>query len=102
MYAIVQSGSQQFKVAKGDVITVAKLAGEAGEKVVFDRVLFVADGAKFRLGTPLVEGAKVEGTIVGQKRGEKVVAFRYRRRKNSQRIRGSRASLTDVKVTAIA
>ena len=102
MYAIVQSGCQQFKVAKGDVITVAKLEGKAGDKVVLDKVLLVSDGDKISLGQPVVKGAKVMTQLVAQTKGPKVISFKYRRRKDSRRTRGSRQPYTQLKVTGIS
>ncbi len=102
MYAIVQSGSQQFKVAKGDVISVAKLDGKAGDQVMLDQVLLVADGEKITIGTPVVKGAKVQGQIMAQTKGDKIISFKYRRRKDSRRTRGSRQPYTELKVLAIS
>jgi len=102
MYAIVQSGSQQFKVAKGDVISVAKLDGKAGDQVMLDQVLLVVDGEKITIGTPVVKGAKVQGQIMAQTKGDKIISFKYRRRKDSRRTRGSRQPYTELKVLAIS
>lgn len=101
MYAIVQSGCQQFKVAKGDVISVAKRAGKAGDKVKLE-VLLLADGDKITIGAPQVKGAQAEGTIVAQTKGPKVISFKYRRRKDSRRTRGSRQPYTELKITALS
>ena len=101
MYAIVQSGCQQFKVVKGDVISVAKRPGKAGDKVKLD-VLLLADGDNITVGAPKVKGAKAEGTIVAQTRGPKVISFKYRRRKDSRRTRGSRQPYTELKIPALS
>lgn len=103
MFAIIKTGGKQYRVSPTDTITIEKLDGEAGDAVSFDQVLLVggAEGAEPSLGAPLVSGATVAGEIVGQTRGDKVIAFKKRRRKNSKRKRGHRQSLTMVKITDI-
>jgi large subunit ribosomal protein L21 len=101
MFAVIKTGGKQYRVAAQDEITVMTLAGDAGSKVTFEDVLMVADGDKVKLGAPLVAGAKVIGEIVEQTRGEKVIAFKKRRRKNSKRKRGHRQDLTIVRITEI-
>jgi large subunit ribosomal protein L21 len=103
MFAVIKTGGKQYRVSPTDTITIEKLDGEAGDAVSFDQVLLVggADGAEPALGAPLVAGATVAGEIVGQTRGDKVIAFKKRRRKNSKRKRGHRQSLTMVKITDI-
>jgi large subunit ribosomal protein L21 len=103
VYAIIDSGGQQLRVQVGDVVRVARRAGEVGAEVVFDRVLAVAggDGAA-RVGTPLVDGARVRGSVVGQGRGAKVVIYHYKHRQNANRKRGGhRQAYTAVKIDAI-
>ncbi|MBQ9336326.1 MAG: 50S ribosomal protein L21 [Lentisphaeria bacterium] len=102
MYAVFASGGKQFKVQEQDIVTVERLAGEAGAKVTFTEVLAVGEGADLKLGTPFVEGAKVEGEIVEQFRGSKLIAFKMKRRKGYRRRKGHRQELTKVKITAIA
>jgi large subunit ribosomal protein L21 len=97
MFAVIRTGGKQYKVAKGDVVDVERLDGEAGASVTFSEVL-MADG---KLGLPLVKGASVAGEIVAQTRGEKVVAFKKKRRKNTHRKRGHRQHFTKVKITEI-
>ena len=103
MYAVIQTGGKQYRVEPGKTIMVEKLAGEAGAKVVFDQVLLVSsgDGGNVSVGKPLVAGAKVSGEIVEQTRGEKLVVFKFRRRKNYVRRNGHRQDVTVVKVAAI-
>lgn len=102
MYAVIASGGKQFKVQEQDIITLERLEGEAGARVVFDRVLAVGEGAELKMGTPLVEGAKVEGEIVAQLRGPKLIAFKMKRRKGYRRRKGHRQELTKVKITSIS
>jgi large subunit ribosomal protein L21 len=101
MFAVIKTGGKQYKVAADDKITIMTLPGEAGERVVFDEVLALFDGATNHVGAPRVAGASVVGEIVEQTRGPKVYAFKKRRRKNSKRKRGHRQDLTIVRVTGI-
>ncbi|MCI0465676.1 MAG: 50S ribosomal protein L21 [Beijerinckiaceae bacterium] len=102
MYAIIATGGKQYKVAPGDVITVMSLAGEAGDSVLFDRVLMLDSAGEPVFGAPAIAGARVAGEIVEQTRAPKVFAFKKRRRKNSKRKRGHRQSLTMVRITGIS
>ncbi len=100
MYAIIETGGQQFKVREGDEVIVEKLPFEEGEEVTFDRVLaLVGDEAKF--GTPLVEGAKVKATVVEQGRHDKVIIFKYHAKKDFRKKKGHRQPYTLVKIDAI-
>jgi len=101
MFAVIKTGGKQYKVAADNKITVMALPGEAGDKIVFDEVLALFDGATHAIGVPRVQGASVVGEIVEQTRGPKVFAFKKRRRKNSKRKRGHRQDLTIVRVTDI-
>ena len=98
MFAVIRTGGKQYKVAPGDVLEVERLPGEAGSAVTFGEVL-IAGG---KVGTPLVKGASVAAEIVAQERGEKVVAFKKKRRKNTHRKRGHRQHFTRVKITEIS
>ena len=103
MYAIIQTGSKQYKVAVGDIIEVEKLGLEAGAEVTFDQVLAVAgDDGKLNIGTPMVDGAKVSAKVLDEFRAKKVVAFKMKRRKGYRRTIGHRQTLTRVEITAIA
>jgi large subunit ribosomal protein L21 len=101
MFAVIKTGGKQYKVAAEDKITVMTLPGEAGDRIVFDEVLALFDGATNHVGAPRLAGASVVGEIVEQTRGPKVYAFKKRRRKNSKRKRGHRQDLTVVRVTDI-
>jgi len=101
MYAIIETGSKQYRVEKDTVLTIEKLPSEKGKSVSFDRVLLTSDGDKISVGSPLVKGAKVTGEVVDQFKGEKVIAFKKRRRHGYQRTRGHRQNLTKVKITGI-
>lgn len=97
-YAIIETGGKQYKVAAGDTIYVEKLDAEAGEKVTFDKIVFV--GGKF--GTPYVEGASVTGTVEKQGKEKKVVTFKYKPKKHSHSKQGHRQPYTKVVIDAIA
>ncbi|MBE6388566.1 MAG: 50S ribosomal protein L21 [Lentisphaerae bacterium] len=103
MYAIIQTGSKQYKVQVGDVIEVEKLGLEAGGEVVFDQVLAVAgEDGKLNIGTPMVEGAKVSAKVLDNFRAKKIVVFKMKRRKGYRRTLGHRQNLSRVEITAIA
>ncbi len=97
MFAVIKTGGKQYRVAADDQITVMRLAGEAGDKVSFGEVLMLADGDNCEFGVK----ANVTGEIVSQARGDRVIAFKKRRRKNSKRKRGHKQDLTIVKITGI-
>jgi large subunit ribosomal protein L21 len=100
MYAVIKTGGKQYRVAADDVITIEKIAGDAGSKVEFAEVLMIGgDTPKF--GAPLVKGAKVVAELVEHTRGPKVISFKKRRRKNSRRKRGHRQDLCTVRITSI-
>jgi large subunit ribosomal protein L21 len=101
MYAVIKTGGKQYRVAAKDVVTIEKLAGEAGSKVEFTDVLMVGGDGSPKVGAPLVSGAKVVGEVVDQSRAPKVIAFKKRRRKNSRRKRGHRQHQTRVRITEI-
>lgn len=101
MYAVVSTGGKQYRLQEGDVIQVEKLAGQAGDPVVFDQVLMLGEGEEARVGTPLVKGARVLGTILEQTKGEKVIVFKYKKRKMYRRKTGHRQPVTRVKVNSI-
>jgi large subunit ribosomal protein L21 len=101
MFAVIKTGGKQYRVAAKDVITVAKLAGEPGEAVSFDQVLMISNDNGVEVGAPVVSGVTVTGEVVEQTRGEKVIAFKKRRRQNSRRKRGHRQDYTVVRITEI-
>ncbi len=102
MYAVVQVGSSQFKVAEGDVIDVDRINGEEGKKINIDQVLMFVNGADIRIGQPFLEDIKVSAKVVKHLLDAKVVAFKYRRRKDSSSKVGHRQRLTTLNITKIA
>ncbi len=101
MYAIVEAGGKQYRVAKGDLIKVEKIEGEVGEKVELDKVLLIKAEDGVKLGKPTLAGAKVVGRIKQQGRGEKIVIFKYKRRKNYRRKQGHRQYYTWIEIEDI-
>ncbi|WP_374307327.1 50S ribosomal protein L21 [Methylocella sp.] len=102
MFAVIKTGGKQYSVSADDVITVMSLPGEPGEAVAFEEILMLSGEGGATVGAPFVDGARVSGEIVEQKRGPKVIAFKKRRRQNSKRKRGHRQDLTVVRITAVA
>lgn len=103
MYAVIQTGGKQYRVEPGKTIQVETLEGDAGAKITFNEVLLVSsgDGGSVTVGKPLVAGASVTGEIVEQTRGDKLVVFKFRRRKNYVRRNGHRQNMTVVKIADI-
>jgi large subunit ribosomal protein L21 len=100
-YAIVETGGKQYRVKVGDVLSVEKLDGDAGAEVKLDRVLLIGGDGDVTVGTPVIEGASVAATIADQYRGEKIVVFKYKPKKNYRRRTGHRQSLTRLQITGI-
>lgn len=100
MYAVIQTGGKQYRVQEGDVIYIEKLSNEADEKVTFDVMLF-ADDEKITVGTPIVEGVSVEGKVVGHGKGEKIIVYKYKAKKNVRKKRGHRQPYTKIEITKI-
>jgi len=101
MYAVVRTGGKQVRVAPGDAVRVEKLDGAVGDRVELEEVLLVGGEGDARIGTPLVDGAKVLGTITAQGRGEKITVFKMKRRKGYRRKAGHRQFYTEVRVDQI-
>lgn len=102
MYAIINDSNQQTTVRAGDVITCdLKASAQAGETIVFDQVLLVGNEGTVQVGKPTVSGASVTGEILGEIKGPKLVAFRFKRRKNIRVKRGHRQRYTRVRITEI-
>ena len=101
MYAVIKTGGKQYKVQKDDVIRVEKLDAEAGKSITLDQVLMLNDGKKSTIGAPVVAGAKVTAEVLEQTRGEKVIVFKKKRRKNYRRKKGHRQDLTVLKIKDI-
>ncbi|MGN7394495.1 50S ribosomal protein L21 [Peribacillus frigoritolerans] len=100
MYAIIETGGKQIKVAAGESVYIEKLNAEAGETVTFDKVLFVG-GEDVKVGAPLVEGATVTGTVEKQGKQKKITVFKYKAKKNNRKKQGHRQPYTKVVIEAI-
>lgn len=100
MIAIIETGGKQYLVKKGDKLQIEKLAGEAGENINFDKVLFTSDGKDFQLGKPYLD-ASVEAKILKQGRGKKIHVLKYKAKSKYRRKQGHRQSFTEVEITKI-
>ena len=102
MYAIVKAGGKQYKVSNGDIITVDKIDGDFGKDVLFEDVLMVVeDNSKIEVGRPILTDAKVSGEITKQTKGNKIIVFKFKRRKGYRKKTGHRQLLTEVKIKEI-
>jgi large subunit ribosomal protein L21 len=100
VYAIFETGGKQYKAGKGDIVFVEKLDGEPGKLVSFD-ALVVADGDDIKIGTPIVEGAKVRAKIVEHGKEKKVVMFKYKPKRNYRKKQGHRQPFTKIRITSV-
>ena len=98
MYALIEFAGKQYKVEDGSSIKVPHVEGKVGSKVVIDKILYLDDGKKKTVGTPLVSGTRLESKIVSHERGKKVVVFKFKRRKGYQKKNNHRQSYTILKV----
>ena len=101
MYAVIQTGGKQYRVAPGDTLYVEKLAGDAGDSVEFEDVRFLSLDGDVAVGAPTVAGAKVSAEIVSHGRGEKLIVYKFKRRKNYRNKNGHRQSYTEVKINDV-
>ena len=102
MHAIIETGGKQYKVAEGDTLFIEKLPNEAGDNVTFDKVLAVIDGDKITVGTPVVEGARVDASVVKNGKGKKILVFKYKPKKGYRKRQGHRQPYTKVTIGAIS
>ncbi len=101
MYAVIAAGGKQHRVEEGEVLRLEKIEVATGETVDFDQVLLVANGENIKIGTPVVEGAKVSAEVVSHGRADKVTIIKFRRRKHHMKRQGHRQWYTEVKITGI-
>lgn len=102
MHAIIETGGKQYKVSEGDTLFIEKLEVEAGEAITFGKVLAVVDGEKATFGAPIVEGAKVDATVVKNGRGKKIMIFKYNAKKGYRNRQGHRQPYTKVTIGKIS
>ena len=101
MFAVIKTGGKQYVVKEGDILQIEKLGLEAGRKILLDRVLLIEDGGKTLIGTPVLENAVIRAEILKNLKGEKVLVFKKKRRKQFRRTRGHRQSLTEIRIERI-
>ena len=101
MYAVIESGGKQHRVTEGEILQLEKLEAATGDKVKFDKVLMVGEGASVKIGTPYVEGGQVTAEVLKQGRGKKIHVIKFHRRKNYRKLQGHRQWFTEVKITGI-
>ena len=101
MHAIIETGGKQYRVTEGDTIFIEKLPVEAGDTVTFDKVLAVIDGENATIGTPVVEGAKVEASVVKNGKGKKIMVCKYNPKKGYRKRQGHRQPYTKVTIGKI-
>jgi large subunit ribosomal protein L21 len=99
MYAVIESGSKQYRVAEGDVIEVETLPIEAGKEIELERVLMVSSDGQIKVGTPVIEGAKVTATVQGHGRGKKIIVYKHK--KNYHKKQGHRQNFTRLHIDKI-
>lgn len=101
-YAVVDSGGKQYKVREGEVIRLEKLNGESGDSIEFDKVLCLKKDDEILFGDPVLSGARVQAQIIRHGRGEKIIVFKFKRRKKYRKKIGHRQSFTEVKIVSIS
>ncbi|MBB5335991.1 50S ribosomal protein L21 [Pectinatus brassicae] len=101
MYAIFKTGGKQYRVSEGDTVIVEKLAVEEGATVTFDEVLTVVNDADVKIGTPVVEGAKITAKVEKQDKAKKILIFKYKAKSNYRRRQGHRQPFTKITIEKI-
>lgn len=101
MYAVIKTGGKQYKVIAGEKLKVEKIAGDVGATVVIDKVLMISDAANTTIGAPLIAGATVSATVLSHGRADKVMIFKFRRRKHYRKTQGHRQSFTEIQIGEI-
>ncbi|MBS3920011.1 MAG: 50S ribosomal protein L21 [Deltaproteobacteria bacterium] len=102
MFAVLKTGGKEYRVAKGDIIRVEKLAGNVGDQVILKDVLMISGEGQVHLGTPNLSNAAITGEIVREVKGKKVLTYKMKKRKNYRRMKGHRQTYTYLKVNEIA
>jgi large subunit ribosomal protein L21 len=102
MYAIIETGGKQYKVAEGDIIRCDLLETEVGSDVTFDRVVLAGSGDDVKIGAPVLDGVSVTGTVLRQAKDKKILVFRYKPKKRVRKLNGHRQRYAEVKITKIA
>ena len=102
MYAIVETGGKQFRVSEGDVIRTDLVETEVGSSVTFDRIILAANGDDVSIGTPVVSGATVTGTVLRQAKDKKILVFKYKPKKRVRKLNGHRQRFAEVRIDKIS
>ena len=102
MYAIIETGGKQYKVQEGDTLFIEKLNHAEGESVKFDRILAVSGTEGLEIGTPVVEGATVEGTVLENGKAKKVIIYKYKSKKDYRKKQGHRQPFTKIQIEKIS
>ena len=98
MYAVIQTGGKQYRVAPGDILKIEKLDGNVGDSIAFDKVMLVSDGESVKIGKPYLENTSVVGRLTRHGKGRKVLILKYKRRKGYRRKKGHRQQFSMVKI----
>lgn len=101
MYAVIETGGKQYRVEEGDTLYVEKLDVEEGDKFSFDKVLIVSNEGEVSVGSPYVDGAKVEANVLAQGKAKKIIVFKYKAKKNYKKKQGHRQPYTKVQIGKI-
>lgn len=102
MYAIIENGGKQYKVSRGDTLEIEKIAVEKGSIINDSNVLLISDGRSFKVGKPYVEGAEVSLKVLGHGKGDKILVYKFKAKKNYRRKQGHRQPFTEVQVESIS
>jgi large subunit ribosomal protein L21 len=102
MYAVIRTGGKQYRIQVGEKLKVEQIEAQSGSELILDQVLMIADGENISMGNPLVDGATVSATVLGQGRHDKIRIFKMRRRKHYQKHQGHRQNYTEIQITGIA
>jgi len=101
MYAVIETGSKQYKVSKDDIILIERLDAKAGGTLKLDKVLLAKEGNSVHIGTPYLKGSHVNCEVLGEVRGDKLIAYKYKKRKSEKKKIGHRQDLLKLKVKSI-
>jgi large subunit ribosomal protein L21 len=101
MYAIVETGGKQYRVREGDVLRIERMQGEPGQELLLDKILLIGNGEGVRVGTPFLEDVRIRAEILAQRRGRKILVFKFKRRKDYRKKQGHRQDYTGIRIKAI-
>ncbi|MDA8224438.1 MAG: 50S ribosomal protein L21 [Betaproteobacteria bacterium] len=102
MYAVIKTGGKQYRISAGEKLKIEQITADVGSEIVLDQVFMLADGENVKVGTPLVDGAKVTATVIAHGRHDKVRIFKMRRRKHYQKHQGHRQNYTEIRIDGIS